>query len=123
MYCRRCDKEDVGGFHRCFNTLLTRKAILPLEKKPDKSKRISVRLLERLRGMEELDGLIKPDAVVERLYPGYWQRARGAWLWHVRQDSVNAVGSSYTMREILEAKELETGIIYGSMEIAVKKER
>lgn len=115
MYCSRCDRDNVGGFHRCFNSVLTRNAIYPLKKRPDKKKRISFRLLERLR--QEIDLYIAPDAVVERYYPGTHQRSSGAFLWGVKHDSIVSIGSCYTMKECLGAKELTIFQNHGDWEV------
>lgn len=105
MYCRRCKKDNVGGFHKCFNSLLTKNAIIPLDKPPDETKRISYRLLERLKEQKSL--VIKEEASIERLYPGHWQRSAGAWLWYIKNNFPFEIGSCYTMKECLESKYLD----------------
>ena len=98
-YCRRCKKE-VGSFHRCF---YGRNAIIALEKPPDPKKRISHKLLERIKSCELLP-FIQEDAYIAQLRPGNNERSQGAWLWSVENNGVHQIGSCSTMKECLSAK-------------------
>ena len=55
--------------------------------------KISERLRERLVGLG-YTGI----GEVERLYPGYWQRSAGAWVWCANYHGVD-LGSIYRMGE------------------------
>lgn len=70
---------------------------------------IAVRLLKRIR--KELSYIKLPrDAKLVRLYPGHWQRARGAWSWASETKSMGnsliSIGSIIPMTECLRAKKL-----------------
>jgi hypothetical protein len=69
--------------------------------------KISDRLIARLRK----EGWISDSSSVkfERCYPGHWQRSAGAWVWMVEGPGVQ-IGSSYTAKECLKAKELAPGV-------------
>ena len=62
------------------------------------------KLRKRIR--EELG--IKLEEEFTRLYPGYWQRSRGAWSWLSRRPAGAhlSVGSQWSMTELLKAKTL-----------------
>lgn len=62
----------------------------------------SERVLARLRA----DGRDVPDgARLIRVYAGYWQRAQGAWSWHVVDDrGLTIVGSVYAAGDLLRCR-------------------
>ena len=115
MYCKRCDRDDVGGFHRCFNALRTRNPIIALKNRPDVGKRLSSKLMLRIRKHPELR--IDSGAYVKRLFPGYWQRSEGAWLWAVEENGIGEIGSSYTMKDCFDAKKWHLYSAHNSIEI------
>lgn len=85
MYCRRCDKDDVGSFHRCFMPGATSRTIRPLKQRPQPNTPLSrklARIYEQELG-EKFPGGIE-NAVVKRegsaITPGY-VRSQGAWVW------------------------------------------
>lgn len=41
---------------------------------------------------------------IRRQYPGWWQRAAGAWLWTAETGSREICGSCYTVKEVLAAQ-------------------
>ncbi len=43
----------------------------------------------------------------ERCYPGYWQRARGAWVWSATiDDTIAPIGSIYSATYLLKCKKV-----------------
>ena len=114
MYCRRCKKE-VGGFHRCFNSLRTRNPIIPLKEKPDPNKTISHRLMKRLRKHPDL--IIEEKATIERCYHSNNQKSAGAWAWSIENNGIMQIGSQYTMKDCLKAKQWTIYNHYGDTEI------
>lgn len=104
-YCSRCDREDVTHLHRCFLVVGNTKPVRPLAKKPNQKNKVSVRLLERLRNHPQI-GYIEEEGRLERLYPGWCQRANGAWLWSLEGVAGDGLGSTFTMTECLNADRL-----------------
>ena len=62
------------------------------------------RLRKRIK--EELG--IELEEEFTRLYPGYWQRSRGAWSWEAKRPAGARlpVGSQWSMTELLKADKL-----------------
>jgi len=47
---------------------------------------------------------VPDNLIIDRLYPGHWQRAMGAWLWSARgTNGIWEVGSTYTVTDIIAA--------------------
>ena len=81
MYCKRCDRDDVGSFHRCF--VLGKKLIRPLKSKPTRNTRLARKLAEIYKELigEEFPGGIG-NAMIMRDYLGMTSyRSDGAWTW------------------------------------------
>jgi hypothetical protein len=59
----------------------------------------------------------------KRLYPGYWQRSNGAWVWCAYFiNSILEVGSIYPATKIIKAKELSKLSINNDVEIFIEEE-
>lgn len=123
MYCRRCDKDDVGSFHRCF-TIYSKNPIKPLLEKPDIKNRISYRLLKRIR--KELGIIPRPlnknePVILRSLRTGHHQKSQGAFSWYA-ENTVFGIGSCETMLNCLRAKKLSWFNNHGDIEIIIEEE-
>jgi hypothetical protein len=57
----------------------------------------------------------------KRLYPGYWQRSSGAWVWCAHfENSILEVGSIYSATEIIKAKRISKCMLKNDIEIYIE---
>lgn len=61
------------------------------------------RLLKRLRPLldPEWQFLLDGNPTVHRTYAGYWQKAAGAWVWYVVDQSGKECGSQWPLSELV----------------------
>lgn len=82
-YCKRCDKENVGSFHRCFMPGFNQ--IRPMKRKPSRNTPLARRLARLYESAynEPFPGgvqnaQIKRDQLAIKAY-----RCDGAWVWNL----------------------------------------
>ena len=92
MYCKRCDREDVGNFHRCF--VYGNPTIRPLKRKPvpkDRNTPLArkmAKLYESILGDKFPGGL--ENAQIDKDYLGMGAyRSDGAWVWFLSSIDLN----------------------------------
>ena len=109
MYCKRCDRDDVGHFHRCFIGL---NSVRPLKKKPTKNTPLARRLAKHYEeaigpfpgGIDNAQIFRDQSAIVA-------YRDAGSWVWCLESiDSkygmVWGFGSQWTATECAKDKTL-----------------
>jgi hypothetical protein len=81
MYCRKCDRDDVSGFHKCFTPWGGN--IRPLKKRPHPNTPLARRLAKLYEECYEepfpggiTNAMIQRDQAAIRAY-----RDTGAWVW------------------------------------------
>jgi len=84
MYCRRCDKDDVGNFHRCF--VYGKKTVSPLKRRPEPKDRNTplarkMAKLYELKLGEKFPGGIENAQIDKDYLAMYAYRSDGAWVW------------------------------------------
>lgn len=102
MYCRRCDRDDVGGFHRCFMPF-SRNPIRPLKKRPNPNTPLARKLAKFYEECFEqpfpggiTNARISRDQSAIRAY-----KDAGAWVWSLSPINTDLgfchdFGSDYT---------------------------
>lgn len=111
MYCRECDREDVGNWHKCFVRFGNK--IRPLKKKPIQNTKLARKMAELYEKHcgEFPNGIT--NAKIKRLATeGY--RDSGAWVWVLRTINNDylkySMGSQWTATEC--AKEFSNIVPY-----------
>lgn len=82
MYCRRCDKDDVGAFHRCF--VNSRPAVRPLKQRPNPNTPLArklAKIYESECGEKFPGGIDNAKIVREQMGMSEAWRHHGSWVW------------------------------------------
>lgn len=127
MYCKRCDRDDVGNFHRCFIGL---NAIRPLKKRPNPNTKLVRRLAELYEYFTRFSfpGGIRNARIISNGRLSSDAAAEGTWSWYLASiDSSYGnpyyFGSTYTATECAKQPVVKLEILFynGEHELCIKE--
>lgn len=109
MYCRRCDKEGVGSFHRCFVPGATSRSIRPLQHRPKPNTPLARKLAKIYEcevGVPFPGGIENARIVREAKGMSHAYRHHGSWVWYLNTidgQTADELGSQWTAVECAKA--------------------